>query len=627
MSYQATILKDSPIGFWPLDELYTSTYVVSTYDDPNTFYDEPAYYNSGSSYSGYALDKSGCGNHALYTEDFPLNDYLMPLVGGTMYATNISSTGYIRFTMDKNYYGKTEKGGFATKYTSDNNFTMEVWACPKASSTFEFPIFGDYATSVGIFYDNGNIAFKLNSERLDYTLPDINKSIHIVAVYDKTIMKLYIDGRLVNYKTLTDFKFINSILNIYIGPTEQITDSFLVDAPAIYRYSLSEEQIISHYNASKIINPIQIVNPDEGSLLTTMISNQDYIYSYSYPSNKPWQYFATDNLYINESGNYISLYKNDVEAPTSVVLNDYILIPQALPINASKVEWQGENGVSVRVSNDGSSWYNCTSGKSLPNYILGSGTFSSERGLYIEITLQSDLTSRYTPVLNYFKITFYNGKTIYAENSGDFISSMQSIGLSNNNNWDLDISGSHYNILSRDQNNGIRPQLPGFYLSTAKKTKTIEAFFTPESISNGYLFYATTESTPAYFSWAAGGAISKANVSAIYVNGVDRTSATNISSFIIAKELHHIVIVLSSYTSGDIWFNVKVSSGTWSNPLPRNLYQNIAIYNKAFTLTEAQAHYNLYIDNYLILADDSSLTLTDSGTIVYDRDWIAIKSR
>lgn len=627
MSYQDIILKDSPIGFWPLDELYTSTYVAANYDDWHTFYDEPAYYNSASKYSGYALDKSGCGNHATYVDDFPLNDYLMPLVSGTIYGTNISSTGYISFPMTKNYYGKIEKGGFATKYNSDNNFTMEVWAYPKISSTYEVCIFADNSQSIGIFYDNGNIVFKLNNERLDYTIPYINKSIHIVAIYDKGLMKLYIDGKFVNYKTLTNFKFINSALDLNIGPTQQESDSFLVDAPAIYRYALSEEQVLSHYNASKIISPIQIVNPDEGSLFTTMISNQDYIYSYSYPANKPWQYFATDNLYINESENYISLYKNDVAAPTAVILTDYILIPQALPINASKVEWEGENGVSVRVSNDGSSWHVCENGKSLPNYILGSGTFSSERGLYIEITLHSDLTSRYTPVLNYFKITFYDGKTIYSENSGDYISSMQSVGLSNNNNWDLDISGSHYNILSRDKNSGIRPNLPGFYLSTLKKTKTIETFFTPESISNGYLFYATTESTPAYFSWAAGGAITKANISAIYVNGVDRTSATNISSFIVSGELHHIVIVLSSFTSGDIWFNVKVASGTWSNPLPRNLYQNIAIYNKAFTSTEALAHYNLYIDNYMISADDSSLTLTDLGTIVYDRDWIAIKSR
>ena len=627
MSYQDIILKDSPIGFWPLDELYTSTYVVSTYNDPNTFYNEPAYYNSGSAYSGYALDKSGCLNHGVYTNDFPLNDYLMPLVASGVYGTNITNTGYISFAMDKNYYGKTEKGGFGTKYTSDNNFTLEVWAYPKISSETVSPIFADFLNSIGIFYDKGNIVFKLNSERLDYTLPNKNKSVHIVAVYDKDLIKLYIDGKFVDYKTLTNFKFSNTQLNLNIGPTKNVADSFLVDAPAIYRYALSADQVLAHYNASRIIPTIQIVNPDEGSLFTTMVSNQDYIYSYSYPANKPWKYFATDNLYINESENYISLYKNDVVASTSVVLNDYILIPQALPINASKVEWKGENGVSVRVSNDGINYYSCANGKSLPNYILGSGTFSSERGLYIEITLSSSLTSRYTPILNYFKITFYDGKTIYSENSGDYISSMQSVGLSNNNNWDLDISGSEYSILSRDKNNGIRPNLPGFYLSTLKKTKTIETFFTPESISNGYLFYAATESTPAYFSWAAGGAVSKANISAIYVNGVDRTSATNISSFIISGELHHIVIVLSSFTSGDIWFNVKVEAGAWSNALPRNLYQNIAIYNKAFTSIEAIAHYNLYINNYLASADDSSIGLTDSGTIVYDRDWIAIKSR
>ena len=627
MSYQDIILRDSPIGFWPLDELYTSTYTVSSYNDPNTFYNEPAFYNSGSPYSGYALDKSGCGNNGVYVNDFPLNDYLLPLVSGGVYGTNISNSGYINFPLTKNYYGKIEESPLATKYNSDNNFTLELWVRPDFTGTLETPLFADESSEIGIFYDKGNILFRLNSERLDHTLLKTKQSIHIVAIYDKTIAKLYINGKLVNYKDLFDFKFTNTSINFNSGPTKVIQDSFTIDAPAVYRYALSEEQIVSHYKASKLINPIQIVSPDNGSLFTTMASNQDYIYKYSYPANKPWKYFETDNLYINESQNYVSLYKTDTVAPISVVLSDYILIPQALPISGSKVEWSGTNGISVRVSNDGITYYDCLNGRSLPNYVLGSGTFSSERGLYIEITISSDLPSVYTPILEYFEITFFDGKRIYSENSGDYISSIQSTGLTNNNNWDLDISGSHYNILSRDLNNGIRPNLPGFYLHTLKKTKTIETFFTPFLIGDGYLFYAETETTPAYFSWSSDGTISKSNIAAIYVNGIDRSSATNISSFILTDRLHYIVIVLSSYTSGDIWFNVKVSSGVWSNPLPRNLYQNIAIYNKAFTPTEAAIHYGMYIDNYTVSVNDSSLTMTDLDPIVYDRDWIAIKSR
>ena len=440
-------------------------------------------------------------------------------------------------------------------------------------------------------------------------------------------MYLYVDGELQEYKSLTNFKFTNASVDLKAGPTENVADSFTIDAPAVYRYTLNKNQIKTHYSLSGHINPIQIVYPDEGTLISTSQTNQDYIYSYSYPANRPWKNFDNSDIYINEYENYVSLYKTATAAPQTVVLTDTILIPPAMDINASKIEWNGTNGVSVRVSNDGLSWDNCESGSALPMYIWGNSTFSSERMLYIEITLSSDDTSKYVPWLDRFNITFYKNKVLYAQNSGVYLSSKQPSGLSNNNNWDLDISSAPQSILSRNYNNGIRPQLPGFFVNSIDKVKAIEFFFTPETLSSGYLLSATTDSGPAYFSWASGGAVSKSKVEAIYINGVDRTSATNISTHILAGEPHHVFIELTDFASGDIWFNVKVDGSTWSNPLPRNLYQNIALYNKDFTSAEAILHYNLYTGNTPHIADDSSMSVTELEHFTYSNDWVAIKGR
>ena len=64
MSYYLNVIKDSPIGFWKLDE------------------------SSGT----IAADSSGCGNNGTYTGSFSSN--IMPLVYGGSYATKITSSSY-----------------------------------------------------------------------------------------------------------------------------------------------------------------------------------------------------------------------------------------------------------------------------------------------------------------------------------------------------------------------------------------------------------------------------------------------------------------------------------------------------------------------------------------------------
>ena len=166
MSYRLKVLKDYPIGFWPLDELYTSLYSVSTYNDSTTLYNEPSYYNSSSVYTSAAADYSGCGNNGTYNGEFLLNDYLLPLVSGGGYGTNITSTGSIQLPLLYDYNGIAITGGLATKYTSDNDFSLEVWIYPKFTTTSSSPIFADATNSIGIYWENGNIVFKVGAQRV-----------------------------------------------------------------------------------------------------------------------------------------------------------------------------------------------------------------------------------------------------------------------------------------------------------------------------------------------------------------------------------------------------------------------------------------------------------------------------
>ena len=129
MSYQLKVIKDYPIGFWPLDE------------------------SSGST----AADISGCGNNGTYVGSPAAN--MLPLVPGGISGTKITNTAYVTFPINKDYYGANVGAGFGTKYTSDNDFTLEVWINQSIESSNETPLLADATNNIGLFWDNGDIVF------------------------------------------------------------------------------------------------------------------------------------------------------------------------------------------------------------------------------------------------------------------------------------------------------------------------------------------------------------------------------------------------------------------------------------------------------------------------------------
>ena len=123
MTYQLKVIKDYPIGFWPLDE------------------------SSGTT----ASDISGCGNNATYVGSPASN--ILPLVSGGVSGTKITNTAYITVPVTKDYYGATVGAGFATSYTSDNDFTMEAWVSPSIQTVNQTTIFADSADNIGLFWE------------------------------------------------------------------------------------------------------------------------------------------------------------------------------------------------------------------------------------------------------------------------------------------------------------------------------------------------------------------------------------------------------------------------------------------------------------------------------------------
>jgi hypothetical protein len=600
MSYDLKVIKDYPVGFWKLDETSGTT----------------------------AADSSGCGNNGTYIGGIQTN--LMPLVSGGIAGSIITNTKYITLPTTKDYYGNTTTGGFGNKDVSDNDFSLEIWIYPKITTTNLTTIFADTTNDIGIYIQNGNLIFKVQTESIEHTISQYNKTFHIIATYKYNSIALYLNGMMVSSKSLYNFKFTNSStsspLSLQIGPTSSASDSFIVDAPAAYRYALTQELAIKHFNASSPIIPLQVVTPDEGELFVMSDMNIPKIFEVRYPIDHQWSEFYDANLYYDKYENSISLISDTVGISKSAIIYDKFTVPSGLGLVSSKVEWDGTTGVTIETSTDGITYTAATNGRLVNGYRIATGGFNSNKELYIKITLSTTDSSRYIPRLYSLKFSFYTNKVLYALNGGSYIEPIQpTAGTVDSSIWDYDLGSIDYPLLSRNTKSGIKPYPPGFAINTINNIQTVEMLFTPlNTSSENYLIYGATNH---YYSWNASGVITKGSaVSAIYVNGVSRTAATNISEFLTAGEQCHIIIVFSSAITTRIWFNVKVASNTWTNAGPRNTYNYIAIYSSQFNLAKATEHYSLYTGRSSVTATENAFQITESSVSLYNKDWLVIKS-
>ncbi len=148
--------------------------------------------------------------------------------------------------------------------------------------------------------------------------------------------------------------------------------------------------------------------------------------------------------------------------------------------------------------------------------------------------------------------------------------------------------------------NGIRAKnSAGFNLNASTSVKSVEMLFTPLTLASNTLFYASTPSATR-LAWNGSGTVSKANIAKIYVNNVDVTNQTNISSYLVEEEPHHIVIVFTTPVTGTLQLNYESTGG------PSNLYKNIAIYDSELTASKVETHFELYCGKRWMINKETS---------------------
>ena len=622
MSYKSAVLYDYPIAYYPLDDLTTVDLVEDFTDFLAQFATYQDVLDNVSSYANIygdiAYDHSGCENDGNYVGD-PDTD-LVPIVAGNSRSTNITNANSVVYNINNDYTASATTSQFGTAESSDNDFTIEFWFYPSFTTSAETPIVADPTNEVGVFYEKGNITFKVDTEQVTYTLPSVNKVFYIVCSYNQNYLYIYVDGKLVEYKQLTNFLFTNTSISLQSGPTSSANDYFLINSVAIYRYELSQQAINYHMYEGRSLLPTQVAESDNGQTFNIYDDNLNTTFKYSYPANKSWLDIVEDGLYYIEEGDYLEMIKTSSPASSTVVMNDFIPVNSSIDADRSKIEWHGDNGISISISSDGTTYTTCVNGGQIPGYDLN--TFGSLQGLYIRITMTSSDTSKFIPRLYDITVTFANDQRLASENGYAYITSLE--GDNAVSDYRIAFGNKKYDILSMHKLNGLKTVTDsGFHVTTAEGINTVEFFYTPDSLTDSGLI--STTATNGYaasnYSWRNSGTISKTNISAIYVNGVNKTSETNVSNVFKEDQLHHVIVVFGSAVSNEIRFNYSLYGSVPA------LYQYIAIYPGQFTSTIATDHYDYYIRRDSVsITDTSTMTMTEDGVNASDNDWIVIQS-
>ena len=579
MSYKYTVLQDKPTSFYLLDEVrsgnvgsYNSlTSTFATYADLrdrgvsySALSGLPVYDYSGNAYDGYAINAS--------------SSELMPLIAGGVRGTKVLSDTLVNFNVP----------GIANSFYADNSFSIEAWVVLPEYSASEVSIVADATNSIGLFYKNGNLIFKVGLNSAEYKVSN-TESIYVVGQFSTNKISLYINGSLVNFTSLDKYRFENTSVNFRSGPS---SNNFIIDSVAFYKFNLSDAQIIKHYrNGIKEIKYSQIVNNDGGYLFSMNTAMMKPVMSYSYPKSRSWKNFINENVNMSVDEAYLYF---DSSLSGTFTFTDSIIIPDTLGITSSQIYWESDtDGISVKASIDGTTWEDCINGSPLPFFNKNDNQIAPV--LYIQASMSSSDTSKYLPILKSIHVDFFKNKDFYCDNFGYYISS----------DYDYSLPRSNSTILSYNKNNGLRMyDGHGFTINSDLSTRTIELIFTPDGGQN-VLFSAPSK----IYEWDNSGVISKTGVSSVYVNGIDRTSATNISEFFSIGLPHYVVITLSTDAATSLKFNQNQADTKSGGS---NMYNNLSIYPTAFTQYDVARHYQLYTDNIINTVSDSLMTVSES---------------
>ena len=619
MSYKNAVIRDNPIGFWPLDgsgNSSESTYATlllkyKTYQ--NYLENEQNYSQEIGSIT--IVDESNYGNNGAFTLGSPEFQNVTPLITHNSYDANLSGCRIndnvgVKIVNTYNFF----KQGYEQK-----TFGVEFFLLMKESINVDCNIFNLSAgldQRFKIYVNNDFIYFKLffsNGQTIT-TKKQIyswDNPINVFAGVKNKSMFIYVNGvsdEIIDIpKTYQYYDDLYSTFNLGPASTNQ---SFIANGLSFYDKFLTPAQISNHmFWAERDSSPINYSNQVDISHFNFTPSSGQTIFSKQFVDSSTYNLGISSNVITDKTG--ITLQQTESSNSEIGTWVYPLRISSYSNFVGSEISWDSstyndidlKNYIIVEVSYDnGVTYFKVNNGKTFPYFLSNfSSNFSAQ--CLVRVTIYSKDTSiNKQPRIDNLNIKIYS--------SIDEISDSGLFKISPAFNSTYMIKNNNSNILTRSKNLGILfssqdiGSYPGYAVISKTTSSTYEAIeFWMQYNGAGSAVLDTNTGTADLY-------IDELNVlqntisgSTLYVNGVNK----NVSPITLTNgESYHIVLVYPSTKSSDILLN---GSYDISKTPSEATYGYITIYPTSLTSTQVLTRYLSFVSVLTGLVKDNSSSI------------------
>jgi hypothetical protein len=410
----------------------------------------------------------------------------------------------------------------------------------------------DSVNGIGFSIVKSNLVFQVTDKDNNITyvrhkLSSMSKKMLIKVVYLDNNISLSVDGIDYSQKLLSDdFKF-KATQPITLSTPSSPAQFIMLDKIEIFNepYLETEMDLDMPYQ-----NPGQIISLDKGSYFSLSDKLKSIETGFSYGSNK---FLSTANIVgLQEiSPGYLALQ----DGLDSGYFTDSELVINFGSDKLNQIDWNDDAGsILVSYNLDGGSSYTTISNHSnIPGFSGGM--------IYYKVELVRNESQLESPIFRSFSFVAFSSELLFSDNTLQFLSS----------DYNYIVGRDLSSILDQSYNNGVETKSGGFK-ATSGITRSIEFMFMPSEISQTCL----VDCGGTRYSWSGAGAITKTNISSIYVNGINLYSQTSVANVFIPGIWHHVVLTFNSDESDVVFFN---QSKTNTLIGPNNRFSHIGIYD------------------------------------------------
>lgn len=494
MTYLYRVLRDSPIGIWPLD--------------------------------GNVLDQSGFDKNGTVTGTLSAN---RPIVAGGISCYQFDGTDKLTLPISK-------------VMKSGKPFSLEVWYKPDVIAGTAALLARDNS---GIFASGSSISFNLDFDTpisATFDRVEVGNIYHIVAVYDGVDAYINVNSEVNAVPVLAGSVFGDTSNNLRIEASNGSV--FTVDSPAVYNYALKESTIRNHYALGRYWAGVSDISGANGANVYRLWDgNTNLKQRIHIDTETDWREGGITGGAAIIGDVLTHQYDDATDAYLSGTWNYSYLFPdEDLTVSGARLSWDANvSNLSVEVSTDGGIVY-----RSVANggEAFGAQSLNDEFEVIVRVNLPAGQT----------KATVYN-LTLAVYTSKDVFGTDEDLPMAVSDEPNVSVAEFDHNPASFNNNTGMtfKSSNAGIFIPTDAEFgsyRAVEMTVYPDTLpTSGTILKAGSATLTANGSgqWVASG------LTSLFVNGQNASLGSPIT--IDAKKHTHIIAVFPAYTGGLYLFN------------------------------------------------------------------------